>query len=171
MHAQRHDTHFRSMLVVVLLLTLLGVGSAGGQQETATKGSAQAEECRPGEAYKARCYEKIVQTIPMLKDRIDYLARVADQLQDENNSLQERVSMTESEISTLKAQTQLLTLQEQSQGESYQIAASRWTDGTGLSFTQVFRINTKTGAVCQVLAPNSRNGEAAGTSIPVCPFN
>jgi hypothetical protein len=77
------------------------------------------------------------------------------------------------EVTTLQSQLsswggQVLALQGQAQAGTYQIAASRFTDGTGLSFTQVFRVNTRTGSVCQVVGNSYVRGEAMGTTLPLC---
>jgi hypothetical protein len=52
----------------------------------------------------------------------------------------------------------------------YQIAATTIENvaGTGVSFAQVFIVDTRTGHVCQVVGAKVANGELAGTSLPYC---
>jgi len=52
---------------------------------------------------------------------------------------------------------------ERSGTRRYQIAAT-----SGLGFTKVFKVDTETGNVCQVVGKNSMRGELMGTSLPHC---
>lgn len=50
----------------------------------------------------------------------------------------------------------------------YQIATTTVQVDAGLSFTQVFRVDTRTGNVCQVVGPQAAKGELMGSSLPYC---
>jgi hypothetical protein len=148
-------------IVAIFLLFARPSGSREQQIQPANNESV----CKIGGQWEAGCYEKLVQAIPTIKGKAEYLARVIDALQSQIQSVN-RVA------DTLEAKSKGADLEKAFGIEpvgTYQIAATRYEGGDGLSFAQVFRVNTRTGNVCQVIGPNSRNGEGMGTSISICP--
>jgi hypothetical protein len=139
----------RLELAAVILLCAL---STGGQQK---------DECAPGSPYQSGCYEKIVQKIPTADGKTGYLSRVADSLHAEIDGLQAQVNPLQAQVAAL--QTQAATT------GTFQISAVTFYLGPNDPWTAVFRVNTRTGLVCQVLGSNSRKGELlGGSSIPTC---
>jgi hypothetical protein len=152
----------------IVLLCALSIGSQQLEVHPANTGSG----CKTGGQWESGCYEKLLQTIPTVKGKAEYLARVADTLQTQIQAANLGIQNANRVADTLQSQVQAADLEKKLGIEpagTYQIAATNVVVAVGESWTQVFRINTRTGSVCQFVGATYRNGEAMGTSIPICP--
>jgi len=79
----------------------------------------------------------------------------------------ERVRLLEEQVENLSERVRYL---EKGNGFGrFQIAVTTYHNNTeDLSFAQVFRVDTQTGQVCQVVGSNVRKGELFGTTLPYC---
>jgi hypothetical protein len=130
----------RFTLVIVILTCVF---SAGGQQPSTS-------DTQMGQV------ERIVTTTPgaTLNQKLAFLAVNIDILQNRINKLEGR---------TVEDRTVELP--------RYQIAATTIRIEGGVypqDFVQVFRMDTRTGYVCQVVGPQVVKGELYGTTLPYC---
>jgi hypothetical protein len=154
----------------IAAIVLLCALSTGSQQQEVHPANAESG-CKTGGQWEPGCYEKLVQTIPTVKGKAEYLARVADTLQTQIQTANLGIQNANRVADTLQTQIQAADMEKKLGFEpagTYQIAATNVVVAPGESWTQVFRINTRTGSVCQVVGTTYRTGEAMGTSIPIC---
>lgn len=90
-------------------------------------------------------------------------------LEQRVSALEINVETSDVEISALKDQIAALKEQKDKVGR-YQIAATSYvTDVPGVAYKTVFRIDTATGFVCQLILPgSSQGGETMGSGLPIC---
>jgi hypothetical protein len=154
----------------IVAIALLCAFSTGSKQQEVHPTNTESG-CKTGGQWEPGCYQKLVQAITTVKAKAEYLARVADTLQGQIQTANLGIQNANRVADTLRTQVQAADLEKKLGIEpagTYQIAATNVIVAAGESWTQVFRINTRTGSVCQVVGTTHRNGEAMGTSIPIC---
>jgi hypothetical protein len=77
-------------IATIIMLCALQTGGWQRQANQHAENDVTTENCYA--SYTKGCYEKIVATIPVMKTRVEYLSRVADDLQTQANFLQTQVS-------------------------------------------------------------------------------
>jgi hypothetical protein len=78
------------LIAAIIMLCALQAGGWQGQASQQAENDLTPEKCY--QSYTHGCYEKIVAVIPVMKARVEYLSRVADDLQTQANLLQIQVS-------------------------------------------------------------------------------
>jgi hypothetical protein len=84
------------------------------------------------------------------------------QRSNEEIPLRQTLDSQTTQIADLSKQIEELKNERSGTGR-YQIAVT-----SGFAFTQVFRVDTETGNVCQAIGKNPMRGELMGTSLPHC---
>ena len=143
-------------IVVIVLLSALSTGSQQLEVHPTNTGSG----CKTGGQWEPGCYEKLVQTIPTVKGKAEYLARVADTLQTQIQTANLGIQNANRVADTLQSQAQAADLEKKLGIEAvgtYQIAATNVVVNTSIKITalspwaSVFALAGASGAEIEVV--------------------